>query len=83
MSAVATDVGVLLIEQFATAAAHDLSTPLRTVSGFVELLRRRYHGRLDDDADEYIDLTVAGIGRMQAMLDALLVYSLVSGEYAR
>ena len=45
------------------------------IAGFVQLLQRRYEGRLDAQADRYIGATVDGIERMQAMIDALLEYS--------
>jgi len=39
------------LAQFAYAARHDLSEPLRCISGFADLLRVRYHGSLDTDAE--------------------------------
>ena len=63
------------VEQFAFIASHDLQEPLRTISNFVNLLQEEYNGKLDKDADEYLNFISGAATRMQLLIKDLLNYS--------
>jgi signal transduction histidine kinase len=65
------------LQEFTYIASHDLQEPLRMISSYTQLLQRRYQGKFDKEADEFLAFAQEGATRLQKLLDDLVVYSRV------
>lgn len=65
------------LEQFAYAVSHDLQEPLRMIVSFLQLLEKKYRGKLDESADKYIKFAIDSATRSQTMITDMLEYSRV------
>jgi len=63
------------LEQFTYLTTHDLREPIRTLSGFTELLHQEYAGKLSEDANKYVKFIHDAAVRMQLMINGLLEYT--------
>jgi signal transduction histidine kinase len=68
------------LEQFAYVASHDLQEPLRTISGFAEIIRKQYQGRLDGNAEKFLDFMSQASDRLKKLIKDLLDYSRIGRE---
>jgi PAS domain S-box-containing protein len=66
------------LEMFAYISSHDMQEPLRMISNYMQLLKRKYATLLDKDAMEYIDFAVKGASNLQALIKDLLSYSTIN-----
>jgi PAS domain S-box-containing protein len=63
------------LAEFAYVASHDLSEPLRTITGYLQLLHRRHGDRLGDEANDYVARAIDSASRLRTMIDDVLAYS--------
>ncbi|KAA9040854.1 PAS domain S-box protein [Ginsengibacter hankyongi] len=66
------------LERFAYVASHDLQEPLRMVTSFLQLLKKKYDQQLDETAQKYINFAVDGANRMKTLILDLLEFSRIS-----
>jgi light-regulated signal transduction histidine kinase (bacteriophytochrome) len=71
------------LQRFAYSASHDLKAPLRTISSFTALLAKRYEGKLDAEAEEFIAYITAASKRMEKLIVDLLQYSRLLNDSAK
>lgn len=68
------------LERFAYVVSHDLQEPLRAITGYSQLMSKRYAGALDPRAGNYLAQITAGTERMRVLIDGLLELSRLSAR---
>lgn len=63
------------LEQFIYVASHDTQEPLRMITGFLQLLEKKYSTKLDEKGKQYIHLAVDGAARMKTLIKDMLAFS--------
>ncbi|MEQ1439589.1 PAS domain S-box protein [Fontimonas sp. SYSU GA230001] len=66
------------LEQFAYIASHDLRAPLRSITGFAQLLNKKHAAALAPEAVEFLGYITQSAKQMQSLIDDLLLFSRVS-----
>jgi PAS domain S-box-containing protein len=66
------------LEKFAYIASHDLREPLRSLTGFAQLLQKRNQGKLTKESEEFIENIIQGAQRMNTLVSGLLEYSRIT-----
>jgi light-regulated signal transduction histidine kinase (bacteriophytochrome) len=68
------------LQQFAFVASHDLKTPLRSIGGFLQVLKKNHSDKLDDKAVTLVKRTLDATARLELLTDDLLSYARVDSE---
>jgi PAS domain S-box-containing protein len=68
------------LERFAYIASHDMQEPLRMITSFLQLFKKKYEDQIDETAEQYIHFAVDGADRMKKLILDLLQYSRVGSN---
>jgi PAS domain S-box-containing protein len=68
------------LERFAYIASHDMQEPLRMITSFLQLFKKKYEAQIDETAEQYINFAVDGADRMKKLIMDLLEYSRVGSN---
>jgi signal transduction histidine kinase len=63
------------LAQLAYVASHDLQEPLRSITGYLQLLQQRYQDKIDADANEFMAFAIEAAKRMRKLIEDWLAYS--------
>ncbi len=68
------------LERFAYIASHDMQEPLRMITSFLQLFKKKYEDQIDETAEQYIHYAMDGAERMRKLITDLLEYSRIGSN---
>lgn len=71
------------LKRFAHVGHHHMQQPLRTAGSYCQLMQKRYGGKIDAQADKFMQSTIDAVARMKSLLGDLLTYSNLIGATMR
>jgi len=71
------------LENFAYIASHDLKEPIRSISGFAQLLLNKYEDKLDESGKEYLQYLISAARSMNSLITDLLELARVQNDSSK
>lgn len=68
------------LERFAYVASHDMQEPLRMITSFLQLFKKKYQDQIDETAEQYLHFVMDGADRMKRLITDLLEYSRIGSN---
>ena len=68
------------LERFAYVASHDMQEPLRMITSFLQLFKKKYQDHIDETAEQYLHFVMDGADRMKRLITDLLEYSRIGSD---
>ena len=68
------------LERFAYVASHDMQEPLRMITSFLQLFKKKYQNQIDETAEQYLHFVMDGADRMKRLITDLLEYSRIGSN---
>jgi PAS domain S-box-containing protein len=65
------------LEAFSYSVSHDLKAPLRHVTGYISLFKKKYGSMIPEESQQYLNNISASAKNMGELIDGLLQYSQV------
>ncbi len=68
------------LKSFAHVASHDLQSPLRMITSFAQLFKKKYKDTVDEDGKVYLDYIIKNTKNMAELIGDILATSYLSNE---